>query len=128
MAEIPNIAKQWGFARCVEHAFRALPESEHEPILEDPRAQMEYGRWIRNTCGLWEFGTNVCAAEIAREYTEGRLKSKLLDENRFDYPGIPFKIENTRERVDEADYSLMHPDNCSAIIMEAVFTRIRDGG
>ena len=135
---------QMGFEACVEKAANALVGMDRHCLVKDPGnfAFSEFGRWIRNNCGLWAYGTDLCVADIVREYKAGRLKSENLDRNRFVHPELPFDLDNvsmdpgivgvtlkngktkkTRSRIDN---TLAHPDNCSAVIIEAVVERVRN--
>jgi len=82
----------------------------------------QLGRWIRNQCGLWEHGTDKCVADIVTEYKAGKLKSYYLDDNLFSHPDIPTYSEKPTDG--EVDHTLAHPDNCSAVIVEAVLNKL----
>ena len=117
---------QWGLERCIMHAYLALDESTKEHFRANPDYNDEFGRWIRNTCELWEHGTAKCVADIIQAYLAKRITSKYLDENVFTHPDLPFDLGNAQQATG-ADSSLLHPDNCSAIIVEQVFKRLQDG-
>jgi len=125
--EPTKIEGQWSLEQCVDHALRALTdETTREAVRTgDWYTSMEFGRWIRNTCGLWEHGTDRCVADIVREYNEGNLISDYLDDNVFHHKGLAFSLENTSSETG-ADSSLGHPDNCSAVIMEIIVQRLNN--
>lgn len=115
--------EQWGLEQCVTHALNALDEETRDYFRENSEYNDEFGRWIRNNCGLWEHGANKCAAEIVQAYLTDQITSKYLDEDTFIHPDLSFDGEIR----DDVDSRLTHPDNCSAIIVEQVFKRLHDG-
>ena len=142
---------QWSFEAIVADVLRALNDEDKEFLRtasEGRRAEYglhnTLGRWIRNVFGLWEHGTERCVEGILEAYNSGDLDSPSLRENRFTHPKLPFDLLNTRRediftsvQIDTdsgkktrvktvADTSLNHPDNCSAVIIEAVVQRLRD--
>lgn len=135
--------KQWSFERCIEFAINGLGEEDRKALIEGMHFDWHstFGRWIRNECGLWKHGTDRCVADIVQEYKAGRLTSKYLDENRFTHHELPFDLMNidnnpvwtttgTTGRIkilNRVDCTLVHPDNCSAVIIETVIQRLRDG-
>lgn len=123
--------KQWTLEQCIEHIIKGLQPDDAATLIaaggESVLWQVELGRWIRNSCGLWEHGTDQVVGDIIRAYKSGRLKSTWLDENRFVHPQIPFDLSNTKNMPTFVDCQLTHPDNCSAVIIEAVIQRLRNG-
>lgn len=143
--------KQWSFEAIVVDVLRALGDEDKEFLRtasEGKRAEYglhnSMGRWIRNVFGLWEHGTERCVEGIIEAYNRGELDSPSLRANRFTHPKLSFDLLNTRKEdifvgveIDTdtgkrkrvktvADTSLLHPDNCSAVIIEAVVQRLRD--
>ena len=122
--------KQLTFEECISHTMAALDDEEREHLRSGdfggPAMLHEsLGRWIRNECGLWEHGTDRCVADIVREYKAGRLTSIYLDANQFVHPELSFDLKNTGGRSSvHIDSTLIHPDNCSAIIMEVILQRL----
>ena len=143
---------QWTLERCINFTLEALSDEDREMLrTASAKKRAEYnlhntmGRWIRNECKLWEHGTDKVVEDIIREYKEGRLRSEYLDANQFVHPDLPFDIMKTprtpllvgmmynaknqksRKVKTRPDNSLLHPDNCSGVIIEAVVQRIQDG-
>ena len=122
--------KQLTFEECISHTMAALDDETRTYLRSEegggPAMLHEtLGRWIRNECGLWKHGTDRCVADIVREYKAGRLASIYLDANRFTHPELPFDLKNADGRGSvHIDCTLVHPDNCSAIIMEVILQRL----
>jgi len=118
--------EQWSLEQCITHGLNGLDEATRDHFRKNPEYHDEFGRWLRNNCGLWQHGTAQCVADIVHEYRAGRLASKYLDENTFTHVDLPFDFGNT-PRASGADNQLVHPDNCSAVIVEQIFQRLHDG-
>jgi hypothetical protein len=122
--------EQLTFEECISCVMSSLNEGERARLRSEeygcPAMLHEtLGRWIRNECGLWKHGTDRCVADIVREYKAGRLTSIYLDANRFTHPELPFDLKNTEGRGSiHIDSTLIHPDNCSVIIVEIILQRL----
>ena len=118
--------EQWGLEQCIMHGLLGLDEAAQNYFRENPEYDDEFGRWIRNSCKLWEHGTAKCVADIIQAYRAGRITSKHLDDHDFVHPDLPHEMEDYT-RMTNVDYKLTHPDNCSAVIVEQIFQRLHDG-
>ncbi len=116
--------EQLSLEQCVKLFLDALDKEDSKNLVLQRIHDVEYGRWIRNECGLWEHGTERCVADIVTEYKAGRLKSVYLDNNLFTHPQIPFDLKNIQRMDVPVDSTLAHPDNCSAVIIEAVLQKM----
>jgi hypothetical protein len=116
--------EQLSLKQCVTHT---LKEIRKQDLHEVSKFNNELGRWIRNQCGLWEHGTDRCVADIVTEFKAGRLKSVYLSDNIFTHPELPFDLNNIKRMDVPTDNTLAHPDNCSAVIIEAILQKMGAG-
>jgi hypothetical protein len=120
---------QRSFEECVQFTIAALGNEDRQALIDGIYFDWHntLGRWIRNNCKLWEYGTKRCVDDIVREYKAGRLTSKYLDENSFTHPELAFDMEHIPRNSFNVDRTLAHPDNCSGIIIQTIVQRLRDG-
>jgi hypothetical protein len=113
--------EQLSLDECVT-LTRAAISAEDLPNLSE--FTNDLGRWIRNQCGLWEHGTDKCVADIVTEFNAGRLGSVYLRDGIFTHPELPDDSSKVAEEDMEVDRTLAHPDNCSAVIVEAILSKM----
>lgn len=141
---------QWSLQDCLDYIDRNLSEEDAEFLATASNLKMNtygvrvaFGRWIRNQCGLWTEGTDRLAHDIVEGYKRGEIRSEYLDEGTFHHQDLPFDLKNTKgsglmweatkkekgvmnTKQVRVDCSLLHPDNCSAVVMEIVIRKLRD--
>ena len=142
--------EQWTLAQCLAYIFEHLSAEDADFMAGASEERMRthqvytlFGRWIRNNCGLWKHGTDRVAHDIVEAFKAGELQSPSLVSSRFWHRELPFDLGKTRKaeylwmatkeegnvmntKEVRVDNSLLHPDNCSAVIMEAVIAKLKN--
>lgn len=117
----PN-PSQWGFSACLKYCLDNIPKEDQQRItrMHDGELHPTLGRWIRNNCKLWEFGTDRAVDDAIHLFKSGIINPKSLRTGELIHPELEVTLDQAHQRIRGVDYSLNHPDNISGIITETL--------
>jgi hypothetical protein len=130
-------SEQWSLQQCLDFIRKGVDDDTTQALLnvhekgDISTLHNEFGRWIRNSCKLWEHGTDRLVHDIIKEHERGTLSSKVMDRNQFRYGLFEISAEEASHLLENGsfgsvDYSLSHPDNCSWVLVDIFLNTLKE--
>lgn len=122
-------SEQWSLQQCLDFIRHCVNNNDID-IQKLLKAQREdnvlllhnnFGRWIRNNCGLWKFGVDRVVHDIITKYESGAISPASLVDGTVAYQPYFLSAKEVAELIgcgSDVDHRLSHPDNCSWVIIE----------